>query len=222
MQGARRLRYLAAVLAAAGLPLPLLAGGGMVPCADPSFLAEEGSSHGTVCDAAMAAGDSLATCGMEMPVPVEIETVASLAAGRDACLASYDCDLGRIRILAPELLADHLPPGDAYAALPQETAFRSLLAHELVHALIARRSGGEALHRVDEEYVADALELAALGPVDRGAFLEAAGEGGQITLYWSRFAPRRFAAAAWRHFEARGCGVVQEILDGRFSFQRRR
>ncbi|WP_138468100.1 DUF6639 family protein [Poseidonocella sp. HB161398] len=224
MRGERRRKQIAgaALAAATILPGAAAAADGFETCADPAFLAEEGQSHGAVCAAAMAAGDSLETCGMDLSAPVEIETADSLAAGRDRCLASYDCTLGRIRILAPDLLAGHLPPGDAYAALPVQAAFRSLLAHELVHALIAQRPGGAALHQVDEEYIADALELAALGPDERAAFLAAAGPGGEITLSWSRFAPRRFAAAAWRHFAAHGCGAVRDILAGRFSFQRRR
>ncbi|EPX85709.1 DUF6639 family protein [Salipiger mucosus] len=214
-----------ALILAAGLAAAPV-GAAPVTCEDPAFFVEtaEPATREMICAAASGARQALARCGLEQREPIGIETVDSLIHAIGQCLAAYDCTLKRIRIIAPELLREHLPPDDPYAALPDEVVFGSLLTHELAHAIVVQQSGDREIALVDHEYIANALELSALPPEHRETLLDAAGveppvSADVIDLFIYGLAPRRFAAAAYLYLEANGCGTVTDILEGTATFR---
>ncbi|RYH08816.1 DUF6639 family protein [Tropicimonas sp. IMCC6043] len=197
-----------------------------VPCDDPGFWvdASEGATQSMICAAALDARRALDRCGLSQTEPITIEVVYSPIHNIGECLASFDCELGRIQIIDRDLLRDHLLADDAYAALPDDVVFCSLLTHELAHALIEQKLGGRKIAPVDHEYIANALELAALAPEHRKTLLDAAGieppiSAEVIDIFIYGLAPRRFAAASYLYFEAHGCETVTGILDGSTSFR---
>ena len=197
-----------------------------LPCADPMFRVETTDSvaHNLICAAASEAVPALATCGLVPTEPIEIATVEGPIHGFARCLAYFDHDLGRIEIVEPALLCDNLDADDPYAHLPNDVVFGSMLTHELAHALVQQNSEGRVVSLVDHEYIANALELAALDPQHRKTLLDAAGitppvSTKVIDLLIYGLAPRRFAAAAYLHFEAFGCDTITGILDGTMTFQ---
>ena len=197
-----------------------------LPCTEPIFRVETvgNATHDMICAAASKASQVLATCGLVPRAPIEIETVDGPIHGFARCLADFDCDLGRIQIIEPSLMCDNLLAEDPYALLPDDVVFRSMLTNELAHALVDQNSGDHPVALVDHEYIANALELAALAPEHRETLLDAAGivppvSPEVIDLFIYGLAPRKFAAAAYLHFEASGCATITGILDGTHTFR---
>lgn len=196
------------------------------PCDDTGFRVDtsDAATHDMICDAALVARDVLATCGLTQIEPIDIETVKTPVHNIGQCLAAYNCKTGLIQIMDPLLLEENVPNDDPYAKLPNEAVFRSLLTHELAHALVDQNTGDRKMPMVDHEYIANALELAALEPRHREALLDAAGveppvPAEAIDIFIYGLAPRRFAAASYLYFEANGCKTITGILDGKATFQ---
>ena len=199
---------------------------GPVPCDDPGFRVDtaNAATYDMICDAAMVARDALAICGLTQIEPIDIETLDTPVHNIGQCLAAYNCKTNRIQIIDPLVLDENLPTDDPYATLPGEVVFQSLLTHELAHALVAQNTGDRKIAMVDHEYIANALELAALQPRHRETLLAAAGieppiSAGAIDIFIYGLAPRRFAAASYLYFEAHGCKTITGILDGTATFQ---
>lgn len=228
MYAAPRFRFLSAILAAMAVTVSC-SNAEPLPCEEPMFLVdtEDIATHRMICAAASESRHALATCGLAQMEPIVVETVASLIHPMGQCLASFDCNLGRIRIIEPLALREHLPPGDPYAVLPDKVVFRSLLTHELAHAFVHQKLGDREIPLVDHEYIANALELAALPPHHRNTLMDAAGIKPPISMdvidiFIYGFAPRNFATASYLFFEAHGCETITGILDGSASFRIKR
>lgn len=203
-----------------------LAWAGPIPCGDPGFQVDtsDAATHDMICGAASDAREALATCGLTQIEPIDIETVDTPVHNIGECLAAYDCKTRRIQIIEPLLLDENIPADDPYANLPSEVVFRSLLTHELAHALVDQNTGDHKIPMVDHEYIANALELATLRPRHREILLDAAGieapiHKETIDIFIYGLAPRRFAAASYLYFEAHGCKTVTGVLDGTVTFQ---
>ncbi len=197
-----------------------------VLCDDPGFRvdATDASEQDVICAAAADARRALETCGLAQTAPITIEVVDSPIHNIGQCLAAFDCERDRIQIIGRTLLREYLEPEDAYAALPDDVVFRSLLTHEMAHAFVSQTSGDRRIAPVDHEYIANALELKALAPADRDVLLDAVDleppiTAGEINIFIYGIAPRRFAAAAYLYFEDHGCETIAGILDGSASFR---
>ncbi|GGE57715.1 DUF6639 family protein [Actibacterium pelagium] len=223
MQEVKKTVFLGALLAAViGAPVdaePLL-------CDDPalSVSTADATTRDLTCTAASDARKAVEICGLSQTQPIEIKIVDSPIHNIGDCLAVFDCNQSQILVIDPDLLRGHLEPGDAYAALPNNVVFRSLLTHELAHALVHQSSEGRNIAPVDHEYIASALELVALSPTHRKTLLDAGGveppvSADLIDIFIYGIAPRRFAATAYLFFEANGCETIEGIIDGSSSFQ---
>lgn len=197
-----------------------------VPCDDVGLWVEAPakSTQSVICAAASDARQALERYGLFQTEPITIEVVPGLVHQIGECLALFDCELGRIQIIDQDLLRDHLQPDDAYAVLPDDVLFRSLLTHEMAHALVHQTSGDRRVAPVDHEYIANALELAALAPAHRKSLLDATGveppvSAGAINSFIYGIAPRRFAAISYLYFQAEGRETIVGILNGTASFQ---
>ncbi|SNS81930.1 DUF6639 family protein [Tropicimonas sediminicola] len=213
-------------VAAIALALALPAHAEPAPCPDPLLRidAPPGSDISRLCEVATAARDDARVCGIDQRKPLDIvlKDEVDFAAGH--ALAAFDCRNNSINILPPELMAASISENDGYAGLSTERLFRSVLTHEMAHALLHQTLDGCPVASVDHEYVANALELAAMPPLDRERLLEA------VDLHWEvtpemislsvyMLAPRRFAVTAWLHYESHGCEAIEGILDGSYSFR---
>jgi hypothetical protein len=140
------------------------------------------------------------------------------------CLAAYDCDFDRVRVVGRQDYSDLVGPGDPYAEFPSAVLVRTLLSHELTHALIQHTAMGAEVPLIDHEYTAAAMELELMEPQWRDLILDYSGLDGpsesRIDIWIYRLEPRRFAANAWLHFSApgNGCDLVLRLVRGDFSF----
>ena len=204
---------------------PLSGAADSLTCDDPWFQVDttDTALHETVCAAASEARSSLDICELSLKRPVTVETSKGPIHENSQCLASFDCDRGVIQIVNPSALRDHLQPNGPYALLPDDVAFRSLMTHELAHAIVYQNSSERTVAPVDHEYIANALELAALAPEHRNLLIgsskvEPPVSAAVIDMFIYSLAPRKFAAAAFLYFDEHGCETVTGILNGSTSF----
>jgi hypothetical protein len=197
-----------------------------LPCGDAAVRVDttNPATHEMICSAVSEARRVIGKCGLIQMAPVEIKTVDALVEPIGHCLASFDCALGMVRIIEPELLIENLPPNDPYANIPADLVFRSLLTHELAHAFVYQQSGDRKISPVDHEYIANALGLAALPELYRQTFLDSIGieppvSSGSIDIFIYALDPRRFAAVSYLYYEGEGCQTILGILDGTSSFR---
>jgi hypothetical protein len=103
--------------------------------------------------------------------------------------------------------------------------YRSVIAHEVAHAILHQTEGGEVLSLVEAEFIAAVVQVAAMQEDFRRAFLARVP---MQSMPWSEqfrrsallFDPITFIANAYRHFSrpGQGCGTIQHILAGGHPF----
>ncbi|RYH12018.1 DUF6639 family protein [Tropicimonas sp. IMCC6043] len=214
------------ILVSAIAATAVCATGEPLPCVDPLFRVEarDSATHERICAAAVEARRATSVCGLPQEGPLDIVTIEAPAVTMGLSLATFDSSAGLIRILEPERLRDHLSDSGAYAALPADVVFRALLTHEFAHAALHQALAGRQVPPVDHEYVANALEVAAMAPEVREMLLEKVGveppvSAETIDIFLYAIAPRRFAAQSYLYHVDRDCAPIEGILDGSFSFE---
>lgn len=177
------------------------------------------------CTAATSALTTLAVCDLTLDRPVTVVVSTDADALPRHCVAQYDCDAHEIVVMAPALLDRALPASSRFARMPIDAYFGSLIAHEMTHAVMLAPDQGGQLQRIAQEYVAYAMQINALSPRDRAAFLAGAPDGAALTLselhpLIMAMAPDLFAERAALHFAqpGNGCGFVGALQDGTVRF----
>jgi hypothetical protein len=112
-----------------------------------------------------------------------------------------------------------------YAALPQDAFYRSLIVHEVVHAVMDQNLKRPASSHAAYEYPAYALQIESLGPEERDIFLNSFDQAALVSdalfndpvLF---FDPYLFAARAYHHFKRSpdGCAHLNGLLQGGVGF----
>ncbi len=198
-------------------------------CEDSLFIvdAEEADLASVVCEVLPQLRDQLEACGLHQARRVTVEIVERIDHPLGSCLAYFDCDYDLIRITEPKKYRDLTADDAVYSRFPEEVTLRSLLAHELTHALVTQTAAARQIDMVDQEYIAGAMELELMEPKWREVYLEAAATDAPpspslIDIWIYGFTPRSFAANAWRHFRRpeNGCNLVQKIVAGEESFSK--
>ncbi|MBF9059635.1 hypothetical protein HKCCSP123_10625 [Rhodobacterales bacterium HKCCSP123] len=168
---------------------------------------------------------TMTACSLGQTRPIRVDVVDEVPHPFATCLAAFDCDYDRVRIVIRDDYAGLVEAADPYAQLPPEVLVRTLLTHELAHALVFQTAAGREIALTDHEYIAAAMELEQMHPEWRALVLDAAGftapAEGRINIWIYRMSPRRFSANAWLHFKApgNGCALVGDIIAGRRSFE---
>jgi hypothetical protein len=208
----------AALLAGPAISEPLAC-----PGPGPTITVTAGTTDHAVhlCSVARAARSRLAACHMPQTAPIDIRIVTELPAQHAKCMGLYHCDTEIIEILDLAGLRRSVSPSSAFARIPPEALQDSLVAHEMVHALIHQRLGADSGPPVQNEYIAYAMQLDLMSDPARQALLAARDikapippEGlNEIILL---MAPDVFAIFSWHHFrqEGHGCTLIGKLLDG--------
>lgn len=220
--------------AALGLGLLMLAptdlsAGAPQPCpeAPVRVAAPEGALADRICTASRDAVTAMETCGIALADEQAIEVVEP-PLPMD-CLGLYHCGEDRIELLSPADVADQRRPEGAFAAVPLERFYPSLILHELAHAAYDDRPCPLPNCIVTSEYIAYAMQIRSLPPEDRvdvERFVTreppvSREELGMTTLLLS---PDIFAAKVWAHFLARpdGCAYLRQMMAGDIILDRER
>ena len=197
------------------------------PCDAPNIFVKT-EDHGLrdrVCSVVAEALPSLRNCHLESNQPVFFSFSDSLLSSNDVCLGLYHHGSNQIDLLTPESFSTTHEQSDFCDTLPETAHFDSVVVHELTHALLDQARREKTILRVDQEYIAYAMQLQFVGASVRDKFLSnfdrsSPIEDGRINEFILEFSPSVFAAASWLHFShpEHGCGLVDRILRGEHTF----
>lgn len=196
-------------------------------CGDP-LLQVEGASAETaarVCAAAEDAKVQLAQCGLTQTRRVTLDIRERIDGPAPHCAGLYRCGTDRVILLDPDLVATAMPEGSAFAPLPPDLYFRSLVVHEMSHALMDQAECRAAdFCDADLEYVAYAMQLQSLPEEARAKVLDFRDvpedpDPARLNDFLLWMKPDIFALYAWAHFSApgNGCAFVGKLVSGEAS-----
>lgn len=178
----------------------------------------DGALGSRVCSIARRTKANLAACGLPPPGQVEVTLRDTLPKG---CVGNFDCETETIEILNPVALDRVRVDSGAWAEVETPAYFDSILTHELTHAALRDLPCPFSGCRLNQEYVAYAMQIRSLPPEARAAF----GRRSNITGKVSRdalnemmlhLAPDRFAQKVWAHLGQRpdACAYLKQLAEG--------
>ncbi len=161
-----------------------------------------------VCATARRTVQLLARSGLRLDSALRVHLVDQIRTEENLrCFGRFHPDERKIEVLGLGPMQETRHACPRYAAISLQAAFRSVVAHELAHALVDQRRPTVPLQRTAQEYIAYVSEISVMPPVVRRAFVGAAPAAGISSLdYFSELFlaidPAGFAVRAWRHFRA--------------------
>ncbi len=178
-----------------------------------------------LCAAARDALRLLGACRIDASRAIRVETEPRVTHpfGRDV-IAYYDSRRDVVRVThvadAAALVAD-----TPYRVLAPEDFYRSMVVHEIVHAVMAQRAKRMPTSASAQEYPAYALQIASLPEGARARLLETLhSEQDARSAHFNdivlAFDPFYFATRAYAHFTApgSGCARLHALLSGDADF----
>ena len=180
----------------------------------------------SVCQGALRARALLAQCHITQLENLSIRIEAGIAhpAGLPV-FAYYECPNKLIRISGYDAFQKLIPAGSAYAELPRQALYVSLVAHEVTHAITFQNTAGKHCSRIGHEYIAAVIQVASMEEAVRQKLLMAFPRSTPVQLeMFNEFslyaAPQWFVANAYRHATQGNdrCAFFQGILKGEVHF----
>lgn len=180
-----------------------------------------------VCDAARMATQLFASCALpDLQKEVLVELVETLPEG---CNAQYHCGERRIEILTPLAMAVQRSKKNAFSFVKDGVFFRSVVVHELAHAVMDQVPCPFDDCIVADEYIAFAMQVMSLPPSLQERFGETAGPQrpvsrdalSKLTLFMS---PDGFAKDVWEHLKQRpdACKFIGKLVNRETLLDRER
>lgn len=198
------------------------------PCPDARLrVADAEAADATlVCEGGTRALRFLADLGLRLPDDLRIRVVRSLpplyGVGQ---LGSFDATAGVIEVLAYDRCATLVSEDLLFDQPLSPDLYRSVVAHEVAHAVVEANYSGDNPCLVAQEYIAYTTQFVAMSPERRERILNAssvsafAGEQQMSAMYYF-FDPQAFGIAAYRHFQDQPDGrpFVWRLLRGEARF----
>lgn len=178
-----------------------------------------------VCAIVQAADPLLSACGLPGFDPLRLYITRRIEGTSRHCLGVYVSDTNEIAVVDPAVLAEDRGAGSMFDGLEPDALFASLVIHEITHARLANLANGKSCSLADHEYIAYAMQLAALPDDQRDIILEDVPKDHVGTALLNdvilTMSPRVFAGLAWRHFARpeNGCRYVRSLLDGAVTLE---
>jgi hypothetical protein len=176
-----------------------------------------------VCEAAADALALLASCRIAPRRRLHVEVAPAVRNPfGGAIFGRFDPALD-LALLSELATVAPLAADTPYSRIPPAAFYKSLVVHEVVHAVMYQNYRRAPSSRAASEYPAYALQIASLEAPARETFLRAADRGpqdGRILFndFILAFDPYFFAARAYEHFSAGGCPNLRALLDGDVQF----
>lgn len=202
----------------------VMAGADPRPC--PDGLAEvTGTAPEDVATACRAASQALAQlhqCSITPDHTVRLRIVQELPAEcPDHALAYFDARADLVTIPTYVDCVRLAGPGGRLGEPMTPALYRSLLVHEITHAVVSQTGTPGASSRVTHEYLAYAMQFTLMEPELRRRILErypvrGPVERSHLSELYLDLSPPRFAVKAYRHFTAagNGCAFARKLLAG--------
>jgi hypothetical protein len=157
----------------------------------------------TACEGARRALAFLARYGVATDHAIEVELQPQLPSGlRASAVGCYNRRTHRVTVLS---YAEFLERGTWFGVPVDRELHRSVVAHEVAHAVVGCQPGAAKLSLPAHEYMAYVATFGTMEPPLRERVLAIyAGAGfdhdAQINSLIHGFDPMRFGASAWQHF----------------------
>ncbi|WP_424939618.1 DUF6639 family protein [Aliiroseovarius sp. S253] len=169
-----------------------------------------------VCKAARIASKLFASCALpDLLRVVQLELVETLPEG---CNAQYHCGESRVEVLTPSAMSHHRSKNGAFSFVDDEVFFRSVVVHELAHAVMDPVPCPFDDCIVADEYIAYAMQVMSLPPSLQEKFGESPDAGqpisrdalSELMLFMS---PDGFAQDVWAHLRQRpdACEYIGKV-----------
>lgn len=176
-----------------------------------------------VCDAVNQANALFRQCNVSAPnQPIRIEIVEDIKAG---CVAIYHCGDFNIEILSPSLMDERREADGAFIDLSIEDYFKSVVVHELTHAVNDTLPCPFESCVATDEYLAYAMQVMSLDRQDQLKFEQRSGlnrriSSDELSPIMLFMAPDIFAQKTWGHLSQQSdpCGYVGDLADGLYRF----
>jgi hypothetical protein len=177
------------------------------------------------CSAASEALQLLGQCQISLRRPLHIEISKEVRQPlRDPIFGLFDTKQEKVLVTRYANIPS-LVGGTPYSKLPQEEFYKSLIVHEVVHAVMHQNLKRPATSLAAYEYPAYALQIESLSPRARHEFLQSfdpivIGADSIFSNSLLHFDPFFFAARAYAHFKASdsGCAHLHGLLEGEVAF----
>ena len=182
---------------------------GLTACADGRLsVAGTGATVPMVCDGGSRALAFLSGIGLALPDALQVEVVDRLSplygAGQ---LGSFDANAGRIRVLDYDACRALDHEGLLFGQPISPDLYRSIVAHEVAHAVVTFNFRAAGPHLVPQEYLAYTTQLVVMSAALRRRILHDTGVSAfasehEISAMRYLLDPQGFGIAAYRHFAA--------------------
>lgn len=213
----------------AGLIAFVQAAGATEPlhCGSERITIEAGSAElgDRICRAALLASEQVRACGFEIESDIRITVVPKITGLNGNPLACFKPGSQGIEVLDPKATVRAVSSKSAYALLPVDDLYDSLIVHEMTHAIFVPDGKKTAQTFVSQEYIASAFQFSSMDPDVRSILLDRFPRTRPVALdelnpFIAAVAPVRFGVNAWRHFAqpGNGCDMVRRITKGEVVF----
>ncbi|WP_306418707.1 DUF6639 family protein [Aliiroseovarius pelagivivens] len=169
-----------------------------------------------VCDAARLAAQLFASC--ELPDLQHVVQVALVKELPEGCNAQFHCGESRIEMLTPSAMSHQRSKDGAFSFVEDGIFFRSVVVHELAHAVMDPVPCPFDDCIVADEYIAYAMQVMSLPPSLQKKFGERPSAGqpvsrdklSELMLFMS---PDGFAQDVWAHLKQRpdACDYIGKV-----------
>jgi hypothetical protein len=177
--------------------------------------------HDLACAAAVEALERFADCGiyLQRPLRIRVGPQTPRTPGRDV-LGYFDAADGGLYVREIDSIPA-LTEGTPFNQIAHRDFFKSMVVHELVHAVLHQNAGRRTISRAGHEYLAYAFQIDSLGSGARERFLATVGkrtstDGFTFSDVLLDTNPFLFAAHAFEHLAAAQdrCANLAGVLEG--------
>ncbi len=189
-------------------------------------VAESSDERRLACSAASHAIQRLGQCGISPRRPITVQIMSEVRHPRGGAIFGLLDAKREAALVTHEGNAASLVKDTPYAKLPQRDFYRSVIVHEVVHAVMHQNLKRPSTSQAAYEYPAYALQIELLDPDVRDEFLrsfdQATTDAGSMLFndVILLFDPYVFAARAYHHFKAAAdaCAHLRGLLRGEAAF----
>lgn len=179
-----------------------------------------------VCDGAASALKFLAPYGVKPTGRIVIDLVdATLERNGGRVFGYYDAGADRITLMSLSAIRAHKMVAALHGPPIGSVYYRSLVAHEVTHALYHQNSANEALSHAAQEYLAYVTQMAVLSPSYRQEVISHADvvawrSGESISDIYMAMAPEKFAVKSYLHFRGLSdpAAFVKTLLNNKWFY----
>jgi Family of unknown function (DUF6639) len=213
-------------VALAATTLASLAGHEFCPEASVDITAASPDERRIACLAASEAIQLLGRCGISLRRPLHLQIMSEVRHPFSGSIFGLLDTKHEKVLITHEANIPALVKDTPYATLPQREFYRSVIVHEVVHAVMHQNLKRPATTHAAYEYPAYALQIESLAPQLRDTFLQSFDQAAikaNSTVFTDTilsFDPYFFAARAYHHFKgsANGCAHLAALLEGAVTF----